>query len=250
MGFKIFVHAIDLVFNNLGSALRISGLLYFVPAVLYQVVALMVVAPSANPLATLNIVTAVYGIVACVAALWTAVAWHRYVLLDETPGAALPVFHGDRVLAYFGNSLLLGLIALGIALVVMFPLGLVAAGFARGGGPFTYLAVVVPLISIFVIAVFMYRLALILPASAVGKPIRLSEAWAATSGTNGAIFVIALASAVCIVLISLPTAWLTWNAVWWVTALWEILVGWVQVIVGVSIITTLYGHYVEKRALP
>lgn len=250
MGFRIFAHAIALVFNNLGPALRISALLYFVPAVLAQVAIVTIVMQSADPQATLRVTTIAFSIVAAAAALWIAVAWHRYVLLDEAPGAALPVFHGDRVLAYFGNTLLVGLIAFAIALVTFLPLGLLMAGFARGGAVASYAALLVPLISIFVIAVFMYRFTLILPASAVGKPIKLSEAWAATRGANGAIFVIAFLSSLCVVVLSLPVVWLAQSGIWWVAAIWEILVGWIQLIVGVSIVTTLYGHYIEKRPLP
>jgi hypothetical protein len=30
---------------------------------------------------------------------------------------------------------------------------------------------------------------------------------------------------------------------------WDFVFGWVQLMVGVSILTTLYGHYIEKRPL-
>ena len=35
-----------------------------------------------------------------------------------------------------------------------------------------------------------------------------------------------------------------------ILVLWTLATGWVKMIVGVSILTTLYGHYIEGRAIP
>jgi hypothetical protein len=31
--------------------------------------------------------------------------------------------------------------------------------------------------------------------------------------------------------------------------IWQCVFGWISVMVGLSVLTTLYGHYIEKRAL-
>jgi hypothetical protein len=249
VGLRIFVHAVELVFSHIGAALRISAVLYLVPAILYQFVLTTVISSGPNPLAALQVVTLVFAIVGGLAALWIAVAWHRYVLLDESPGSTMPPFHGDRLLAYFGNSFIIGLIAFGLGLVIFMPLGFVAAGIAKGGGAVNYLILLVPLVGYFAIAAFIYRISHILPASAIGKPIKLSEAWAATSGTNVTIFVLALISVLCVLLLGLPVLWIRPNLGVLAGFLWQTVIGWIELMVAISIITTLYGHYIERRPL-
>jgi hypothetical protein len=194
-----------------------------------------------SPLVLLIIVVSAVGL------LWVAVAWHRYILLDEMPGAVLPVFRGDRVFAYFLNSLLIGLVALGIGLVVFIPLGPLAAALANSGDNGVIVAVASTLVAAFIVTALLYRLMPILPASAVDKPIRLSEAWSATSGATESIVILALLSALSIVLLDLPTTFLARHVAWWAGSVWQLLVTWIEVMVGLSIITTLYGHYVEGR---
>ena len=212
MGLRIFAHAITLVFSHIGFALRISALLYLVPAVLYELVIATVVR-NPDPLLALRIASPMFLFLAAAAALWIAVGWHRYILLDEAPGAIAPPFRGDRVLAYFGNSLLVGLIAFGIALVVFLPVGFIAAIIGRAGG-------------------------------------KLSEAWAATRGSNGTFFALAIVSVLCAAGLTFPVLWITPNLGALAGFVWQTATSWIELMVGVSIITTLYGYYVEKRALP
>lgn len=40
----------------------------------------------------------------------------------------------------------------------------------------------------------------------------------------------------------LPQGWI------WAT-IWLLLTGWVKIMVGASVLTTIYGYYVEKRAI-
>jgi len=249
VGLRIFAHAITLVFSHIGFALRISALLYLVPAVLYELVIATVVR-NPDPLLALRIASPIFLFLAAAAALWIAVGWHRYILLDEAPGVIAPPFRGDRVLAYFGNSLLVGLIAFGIALVVFLPVGFIAAIIGRAGGTISYLVLLLPLASYFVIAVLVYRVSLILPASAIGKPIKLSEAWAATRGSNGTFFALAIVSVLCAAGLTFPVLWITPNLGALAGFVWQTATSWIELMVGVSIITTLYGYYVEKRALP
>ena len=250
MGLTLFVHAVTLVFSHVRPALRISALLYLVPAILYQVALATILAPNLNSPTAMSVASAILGLIAVVAAFWIAVAWHRYILLDEMPETIAPPFRGDRLLAYFGNSLLVGLIALGIGLVVFVPLGIVAGVTAGGGGTPLFLLLLVPLVGYFLITAFTYRFSLILPASAIGKPITLSQAWAATSVANGTIFALAFMSVLCIVLLTLPGLWIRSNVGSLAAVIWQTLVGWIELMVGVSIITTLYGHYIEKRPVP
>jgi hypothetical protein len=187
----------------------------------------------------------------CISVLWIAVAWHRYVLIDEMPGSITPRFNGERLWAYFGRSLLVGVILFLLGMVVMIPFGLIVASIiAAAPGPLGALYASIPMfVAYLVIGLVGYRYSVILPAAAIGKPIGLSEAWEATGGANGAIFVLALVSSLSVVVLDFATAWVAIRSPWWIGVPLQLLVNWGELIVGVSIITTLYGHYVERRPL-
>lgn len=238
MGMKLFMQAVRLVLNNLNDALRISALLYLVPAIAAS--ALLAGGDPASPPPPLAIFV---SFIAFIGGLAIAVVWHRFILLDERPTGWLPTFYGRRMLVYFGYSLLLGLVALVIALVVGTVLGI----FAVLGGAVMF--IVTGFVTAFVVLAIGYRLALILPASSVDKPLRLGEAWAATSGATGGIVALALISAVASVVIGLPSLVFT-GPLLPVGILWDALVNWLSLMVGISILTTLYGHYVEGRPIP
>jgi hypothetical protein len=237
MGVKLFMQAIRLVLNNWRDALRITGLLYFVPVIAAHFVFAGADPESPPPLGILVV------LVTFVCSMWIAVAWHRFILLDERPAGLLPPFEGGRVLSYFGYSLLLGFIAVPVVVVV----SLVVGGMAAIAGP-PILVIALP-IMVFIILTIGYRLGLILPASSVGKPLKLNEAWAATSGANGDVIVLALLSAGGSLLLTLPTLVLV-GPLAPLGQIWDAVSTWFAVLVGVSILTTLYGVFIEGRALP
>jgi hypothetical protein len=244
LGWNIFTKAVRLVIDNLNDALRISALLYLVPAVLVAAITFsMAPGAAANPgsMAPVGGPAAILGIVQFVAFLWIAVAWHRFVLLDERPQGWLPRFNGSRMLAYFGYSLLLVLIAIPFLIVG----GLLAAALAFGGIPLLVLGGLIVLIAALIVG---YRLALILPASSVDKPIKLGQAWEATRGASGTIVALALISAVAAVVLDLP-ALVFGGPLAIVGVIWRLVMGWLELVVGISILTTLYGHFVEGRAV-
>lgn len=243
MGLKIFLKAIQLVLNNLGPALRISGLLYLVPTVLSFIVLFTIPAPLEGQMPSTEYAMAnlVLIVVQVVTVIWIAVAWHRYVLLDEMPAGPVPPFEGRRILAYFGLSLLLALIA-----IPVFIAGSVIGGLLAAGG------LVPGVLGILVVyglgLVIGYRFALILPASAVDRPLRLGDAWQATRGASGTIFTVAFLSALAVVavmLVSLPISDVSLPLL----IVWQVVSGWFVSIVGASVLTSLYGVFVEKRAV-
>lgn len=245
MGWKIFVKAIRLVFDNLNDALRISALLYFVPtAILYGLTYAMVprTAGKADPAALAAFVgpSAILSLIEVVAFVWIAVAWHRFVLLDERPDGWLPRFNGPRMLGYVGYSLLLALISIPILIVG----ALVIAALTLGGPLLIAVGVLVMVSAALIVG---YRLALVLPASSIEKPLRLGQAWEATRGANGTIVVLALVSALAAVLLDLPGMAMT-GPLALLGLVWRLVMGWLELVVGVSILTTLYGVFIEHRS--
>src|SRR5690606_34949859 len=162
----------------------------------------------------------------------------RYILLDEMPTGIVPEFNGSRMLSYFGYSLLIGVVVLVIAIAMGILTGM--AGMAIG-----QLAIIVPLIFYVLMLIASYRLSPMLPA--VGKPMKINEAWEATAGANGAIVVLAIVSVIAAIVINLPAIGLAYLGGFFafIGLLWSLVAGWITMVVGVSLLTTIYGHYVE-----
>lgn len=242
MGISLFVHSVRLVLGDWRNALRISGLLYLIYAIPALILALLFPTPASS-----GFVVVISAILAIVAFVWIAVAWHRYVLLDEMPSGNLPAFDGRRMLSYGGYSLLLGVIAVVLSLVVSTIVGFIAIPLLSYVGVF-----ITGLLALAAVLIVSYRLAPILPAIAIDKPITLAQTWEATKNANRPIIILAIVSAVAALVIDIPAVVLALAGPIgaFLGMLWMLVTGWVKMILGVSIVTTLYGHYIEGRAIP
>lgn len=252
MGVSLFVHSVRLVLGDWRNALKITGLLYLIYAVPALVFALLFPTPVQPEQAMtalgsggfLGLITAILAIVAFV---WIAVAWHRYVLLDEVPAGQFPEFNSSRLLSYGGYSLLIGLIGFVLSFIVSAVVGIIAIPLLNVVGVF-----ITGLLALAAVLIVGYRLAPILPSIAIGKPITLRQAWEATNSANVPIIVLAVLSAVAALVIDIPAFVFAMAGPigGFLAVLWTLATGWVKMIVGVSILTTLYGHYIEGRAIP
>jgi hypothetical protein len=246
MGLQIFLHSLRLVFSHFTVAFRIS--LPVIGAIVLSVGLAYFVSVTADGGVRVAVLLAFFvWFVALVAAgIWTAVAWHRYVLLDEGPGAVLPEMRGDRMLAYFLNSLLIGvvlIVPLTVAMVVVFALG--------GATQSIPVVIGLYLCAFLGLAVISYRLSPVLVGAAVGVRLTLGDAWTATRNASGEIVLLAIISVIASVVIDLPTYVLPANPLGGVlTMIWSAGTYWVKLMVGISIVTTMYGYYVEGRPLP
>lgn len=100
---------------------------------------------------------------------------------------------------------------------------------------------------IFIVLAFM-RLSTTLPAAAVGKPATFGEAFAATAGSWGSLFVLLLVVVGCQVVAQ--TAMLVLGAITPILSiLFSIATTVFLSLLNVSILTTLYGHYIEGRSI-
>lgn len=249
-GVQIFVHSFHQVTGNLEGALRVSLLPYAL-----QVAASLVLAGRMESLADLGSAGAtggaglgilLTGIVVVVTSLWIAVAWHRYILLDEQPAGLVPPFHGPLLWAYFLRSLGYALVIVVGALVLGSIVSLLLGGLMRQS---TVLIVLVSGVFVYLpLTIAMLRLTVVLPGVALGVPRDFLAGLRATEGKTGEIAVLAvIAVGVRVILVllgvklfaSLPILGFAWDAV----------IGWFVTMVSVSILTTLYGHYIEGRSL-
>jgi hypothetical protein len=252
VGIDLFVHSVRLVLGDWRNALRLSGLLYLIYAI--PTLLLRLSFPRPSPDATMADATAALatapialltGIFAIVAFVWIAVAWHRYVLLDEVPQGQFPAFNGSTLFRYAISSLGIGLLGLIAGVVVGAVAGLIFA-------IVPVLLFIAALAAMAAALVVFYRLAPVLPAIAVGRPLNFGAAWEATKGANSAIIVLAIVSAVASFVIDLPALLLLQGGQIgsMLALLWTLATDWLRMLVGVSILTTLYGHYVEGRQIP
>ncbi|MCA0205865.1 MAG: hypothetical protein LCH92_16080 [Proteobacteria bacterium] len=246
-GLAIFIHAVRMVIGNFGQTLRIGGVAL---AVMVALTLSQEVGSRAD--GTLSAAAFLLSLALMIVGLWVAVAWHRFILIEETPGTMLPAWNGAAIWAYFRASFKLGLVLalliiplMLIVALAIFPMMGARADAASPGLAVGMLAFVVTLLPA---AYVFYRLSPVLPGAATDRPMTLREAWYQTA-TGGWTFVtLALTTLVAgwaldapvlaLAQISLPLA-LIWSAV----------AQWLAFLVGASILTTLYGHYIEKREL-
>ena len=153
--------------------------------------------------------------------------------------------------------LLLTLIAIPVGIVfglLMSPLFMLAGPSMQSGGLASGLPIGIIIIGgIFgvvtgsVLSWFWMRCGLVLPSLAIGKPMRIGESWTATKPMAGTIFV-------AVIILSLINigATLLLEVIFRSGFVYEILsliITWISLMLGVSILTTLYGHVVEGRSL-
>lgn len=180
-------------------------------------------------------------VLALVASLWIAVGWHRFVLTGESPRGWLPAWHGSEILSYLGRSIVIGLlIGLGIAVIGGLAMGVAVA--APG---------LVGLVAFGLVGLASYvffRIGLILPAAALGEKLSLGESWQATRQDDKAILVLALIVMAGQFLITVP-AMIDGDSSSVISLIYSIVVNWFATMIGISVLTTLYGYFVEGRSL-
>ncbi len=253
LGLEIFVHSVRMVLRNLTQALQISvvpaliggflaiGLFFLFGIPFEEFISETNGFPEGVTAASftgflLCLMAVVFGVM-----LWIVVSWHRFVLLEEYPSGLVPPFRFDRVLAYFGRLLMLGL----IALIIMIPGALIMGMMAQSS---VALGILVWLGLIIILTIGFYRASPILPGAAIGKPIKLSEAWQATSGASGAIALLVVLSILFQILLQLLASLLLFVPI--IGVLIVLFASMLIVpLINVSILTTIYGVFIEKREL-
>lgn len=250
-GINIFVHAVTMVLNNLPTALRISVGPMLLVLVMTLVFGTGPDMTQRDPAQMMQSGGAVMGgfltmIVLAIVSIWIAVAWHRFVLREEVPTGPLPPFNGGAIGSYIWAGIIFGLVLFVVAIPFVILAGLLVAPVAVAGREPGLIAGFIGFLILYLpLAYVGYRISPILPSAAIEARMSLKDAWYAT-GTSGAAFVVlTIISVLAGFLIGLPAQILPG----FVAVLWAFAVQWVTVVVGASILTTIYGHYVEGRAL-
>jgi hypothetical protein len=181
-----------------------------------------------------------------------AVNWHRYVLLDEVPKGAERLRLDNTVWRYFGNTILIFLILFVVGLVIGAVLGFLAA-FLGLFGQFVFIVGIVAL-ALFSISAF-YRFGIKLPGVALyRRDFGLADAWRSTTGNSWRIlglallyFLTAIAVGLALWLVLLVIGKIGGTAALALLVAIQMVVSWVMTILGVTLLTSLYGFFVESR---
>lgn len=250
---RIFSHSVTLIFRDFGATLRATsaGLLVLALALALFLIVMpgtftTVFSPNASTeafdIASNTSVLFVALVLMLFGLMMAVAAWHRYVLLPEdqrgggfTPSARI-------VLGYFGRSILLGLCVGILAIPLMLPVGLVVAA---TGSPVMGSLVSLP-INV-VLGWVLLRLSLILPACAIGRNLSFRDSWAATGPYAMTILgLVVLLAALNFVITLIMAGLLPSNTL---GGLVGIVVSLLYGLVSASVLTTLYGIAIEKRAI-
>lgn len=251
-GIRLLRHILAQVFGNLGQAARITA----APFLIFVAAAFVIFGPLFINFPNLvddpammeddsEFVRSFLGsigllLLGFVLFAWAAVAWHRFVLQEEYVGMVAP-FSGGRVLGYVGRSLLLGLLLFLLMIPALFLLVPLFSAATQSGSLLLILPIGLAL-SVF-LNWLLVRWSLILPAGAVDRKLRIGESWKATAPVSVAILVpIVVVSGVTLVLQQL-VGFLPFGVVlsWLFT--------WLQMLVNLALLTTLYGTQIEGREL-
>lgn len=260
MAWQIVKHAFLMIYNNFGQAVRVSlvptVLLIAAWAILTRVAGVQMDAMTgaAGPeafenftLLSLLLIIAALVFTMFVAA-WIAVAWHRFILLEEYSGF-IPATANRPIWGYVGKSLLLGLIVALAAIPLSFIVGFLFAGMITEAGSLPLIPTLLAGLLIGTVIGFLwFRMAICLPAKAVGTDMTFGQAWAATARLAGTIFGVTLIIVAFNIVIGAIFT-MAFNGVPILSAVFEVAINWLSTMVGISVLTTLYGHLIEGRDL-
>ena len=260
MALNIVVHTFRMIFGNLGQALRISVgpylILIVVSLTLFSLggmpMAMSADVPSISPFAALIPVIMIPLFLFITA--WVAVSWHRFILLEEYSGT-LPAVKGRPIWPYAGKVILLGLLLAVVSIPLFLLLSAAIMPVMGGVGMAPDPTADVPLVAIVIFAIAAVLLAILslrwgvaLVGTALGKPLGFFEAWRATKPISGVIVGVAIILAL-INIVPGQIISMVYNVSGLLGLLLEIALTWLTMMLGISILTTLYGHVIEERPL-
>lgn len=250
---KAMGHALQSTFSNLGFAFHISWpwmLVIFplnVAAALYK---------TWNGLASKGAFDAdgsswdfIVAIASLIAFASIAVSWHRYMLKDEVPQGMARLRLDNVVWRYVGNSILMFLIFFAIGLPIGF-LGWAIGSTIGIAGLISYGAV------FFLVALSAsYRLSIRLPSIAMERTdIRFGDAWRMTAGNFWQFMGLGLMFIAILLGVGLAVGSITYGVGLTGNTLLLVMIiviqqamNWVATILGVTLLTSLYGFFVEGR---
>ena len=185
-----------------------------------------------------------------------AVNWHRYILLDEVPHGMERLRLDSTVWRYVGNLILIWLAV--VLIYIGGAIGFVVTGlamYATAGEGSLWLLALAAIPFVCALIVIAYRLSVKLPAVALGRQdYGMRNAWNDTTGNSWKFLGLFLLYFLVIIVAGLLAGAVGWilgqiggNAGQAISVAVQLAVNWVLTILGVTMLTSLYGFFVENR---
>ena len=259
-GVRLFTQSLRMVLDNGGAALRLSGLVMAVQLALVlalgQQASFLPIDPATGaPVGGRAEVPAPGGLgfvvlVQLALGLWVSMAWHRFILMDEAPVGFIPLVPWRAALRYLGMALLYGLLlllaAIPLSVLGLFLIGPAAVAGQGSAGPWALilysLLVGVP------VGYLALRLAPILAAAALQKPLPLSETWYRSGTHGGALLLLAFVIFLAYTVANMPVAVLATSFPGLAFG-YAFVVQWAVLLVTASLVNTLYLHIIEESPI-
>jgi hypothetical protein len=255
-----FSHSVNSTINNLKFAFHVSWpwMVVLLPInILTQIYLLShPIVPGQMP--ELNTILVFLAIVLSSMLVFAsiAVSWHRYILLDEVPQGLARLRMDGPVLRYFGNSILIVICSFLVAFAAMIPLGMIAAGLSLVSKGLGFaMAILFYIVCVLWLMGIAARWSIKLVSVALGRrDFGMSMAWAATRENQMRIIGLYVLFFLVAFLLALVFGGLTFFMLQNANVL-ALCVGmavqmvfkWITTIWGVTLLTSLYGFFVENR---
>jgi len=265
LGISIFLHSFRQVSGNFGMAIRLSWWAIAIAAALGYVIFQMMFSDPANPQVSGFALLLWAGLMLFLT--WSfsliGVVWHRFILMEEIPTTIIPYKRGLNVWPYFWFGVAIFMIMIVAGFIASILLGILIR--ADTTLKILFVGILVGLL----ITTLFYRLALILPAVALGKKLTFGQAFELTRGFLGPIIGLVVATVIFRYLadflidmmfglplgtqiIEVKETGISISQTIPFLPLYLLVtfaVQWFIFMVNFSILTTLYGYIVEKREI-
>lgn len=250
-----FGHVVRSTINNAGFAWRLSWpwMVAIIPLNIFAQLSGFSMDPAATePSGTALAIGLIVGLLTLFAFASIAVSWHRYILLDEVPQGLARLRADNTVWRYFGNTLLIFLILILGFLPVGLLVGVLVAALQHAGALISipiYVAAIIFGVSAF------YRLSVKLPAIALERTdFTLKDAWAKTQGNTWQLFGLALLFVLTLIGMGIVLFAIGYvlqltglSVALFLTLAIQMMFNWLGTIAGVTLLTSLYGFFIENR---
>jgi hypothetical protein len=174
------------------------------------------------------------------------VHWHRFILLGEMPRSLMFRLSWMQALKYMIGALAIFLVLILPLILVTLVVSKIAGGFMKLGD--LWVAQGLNLVMNLGFLTALLALSPILPAAAIDRKFKLGEALAAMLGSLKALIVCAICLG-CVELLAKTVINLLVSVSWQLASLSSVVLSAITGLIGISLITTLYGHYIEDRPL-
>ena len=263
LSWKIFRKSILIVLDNLKEAFRVSGAI-FVAAVftssalnVFMTGDLTIGAPEIQAVKNANgqdqlmalnfssqkIIALLGGnLIFFIAMSWIAIAWHRFILIEESNNYIFPSWNNSRIFKY---SLKTIVIVTSVIFLLIIPFSMINI-FINGLG----LMLILPAVNILLFISFYYlffRAGLVLPSIALDEPMSIRQSFFETKNISKEIWGLSVIVILMILGIGIISGILAPNNI--IGVLVTSLFQWIVVMISASLMTTLYGHIIERRPI-